>query len=136
MRISCRERSPSAGNTCLSLVLSVAPWRPEDLQSCGHKREVQLSTDTVISVDLSLIYIQWNLSKLDTTGTAEESVLNNEVSSFQGLFSMQMGYLGAGKTVLFMEVSSIRGCHYREVPLWYLGLAGQSLPHMQREGLA
>ena len=47
---------------------------------------------TVHKITWELV-IQWNLSKPDTTGT-EESFLNSEVSSFQGL---QLGIFGAGK---------------------------------------
>ena len=51
---------------------------------------------------------------MDTNGT-EESVLYREVSLFQGLKCMQEWYVvGVGKGVLFREVSSIKGCPYRE----------------------
>ena len=48
---------------------------------------------------------------MDTNGT-EESVLYREVSLFQGL--QEWYVVGVGKGVLFREVSSIKGCPYRE----------------------
>ena len=47
-------------------------------------------------------YIQWNPSKPDTIGT-DESVLNSEVSSFQGLLSTQIRRLGQIMSVLFIN---------------------------------
>ena len=56
--------------------------------------------------------MQWNLSNPDTNG-AEESVIVSEVFSFQRLKCMQEWYiLGAGKCVLFREVSSVQRCPY------------------------
>ena len=65
-----------------------------------------------LSSFIELAVLHWNRSKLDTTGR-EESVLNSEVSLFPGLLckSVNVGF-GAGKIVLFMEVSSIQGCPY------------------------
>ena len=48
---------------------------------------------------------------MDTNGT-EESVLYREVSLFQRLKEWYV--VGVGKGVLFREVSSIKGCPYRE----------------------
>ena len=52
------------------------------------------------------LYLQWNLSNLDT------SVLNREVSLIQRLLSTQMWHLGQTK------VSCLERCPYREVPLY------------------
>ena len=65
------------------------------------------------------IAVQWNLSNLDTNGT-EESVFVSEVSSFQKLKCMARVVVGAGKGVLFGDVSLVQVCPYRGVPLYKL----------------
>ena len=54
------------------------------------------------------------LSNLDTIGTVE-SVLNREMS---GVVKYTNVAFGTDESVLFIEVSSIQGCLYREVPLY------------------
>ena len=56
--------------------------------------------------------LQWNLSIVNTLGTAE-SVLIGEVSTFQGFIYLA----GIHNHVLIKEVSLFQGCDYRGVPL-------------------
>ena len=58
------------------------------------------------------------LSKPDISGT-DKSVMNSEVSSFQGFVKHTNEAFGTDIiTVLFTEVSSIQGCPYRGVSLY------------------
>ena len=63
-----------------------------------------------MTVEESNIYIQGNLSKLDRV-----KFLNREVSSFQGLLSTQMMYLGLRKVSCLWRCPQFRG-----VPLYIL----------------
>ena len=47
-----------------------------------------------ISTCIICLYIQWNLSYPDIYNEADESVLNSEVSLFEGLISIQIWHLG------------------------------------------
>ena len=57
---------------------------------------------------MTLLYIQWNSSNLDTIGP-EESVLISEVSLFQGLKSTQTWYLGRKKVFRLERCPYFRG---------------------------